>query len=443
MAKAATVRETTEGGARRSRLPGFHRLSAEERRRALCREGWLTPDGARLLAERAGIDEAIADTLSENVVGVHGLPLGVGLSFRVNGRDFVAPMAIEEPSVVAAASNAARLVLGAGGFTADADAPVMIAQIHLLDVPDFDRARAALLEARGAILARGNEAIPEMCRRGGGLRDIDPRLLERTASCCTVAVHLLADVRDAMGANALNALAEALAPTIRALAGGRTALRILSNLADRRRVRVRVRLPVALLGHAGFSGEAERDGIAEAARIAALDPYRACTHNKGVMNGVDAVALATGNDWRQVEAGAHAWAARTGAYRPLSEWHAEPDGALAGSLEMPLALGTVGGAARVHPGVRLALAMSGVESAAELSMLAGAAGLACNLAALRALATEGIQRGHMALHARSVAAEAGAQGDEIDRVALALAREEDCRPVRARELLAALRGGCT
>lgn len=436
---AATASDSP--GFRQSRLAGFYRLSIEERRAALSAQGWLTTDGARLLARQGGFDESVADNMSENVIGVHGLPLAVGLNFRVNGRDLVAPMSVEEPSVVAAASNAARLAREAGGFIAEADDPLMTAQIQLLDVPSASSAVEKISAHRAELVDQANRVLPQMVRRGGGVRDVEVRVLEETGAGSMLAVHFLVDTRDAMGANLLNTLAEAMAGPVQALTQGRVGLRILSNLSDRRRVRVRVRIPVENLATPSWSGDRVRDGIVEASRFAELDPYRATTHNKGIMNGVDAVVLATGNDWRAVEAGAHAWAARNGSYAPLAIWRTEEDGALSGFLEMPLALGIVGGAARAHPGVRLALELAGVESASELAMLAGAVGLASNFAALRALATEGIQKGHMALHARSVAVEVGAAPDEVEHVALEMAREGDYRPERARVLLNQLRLG--
>ena len=297
----------------------------DERRTALTREGWLTRDAALLLARHAGFEEVIADTMSENVVGVHGLPLAVGLNFRVNGLDYVAPMTVEEPSVVAAASNAARIALAAGGYSAEADAPLMISQVQLTGVTDVEGARRGLADRQTELVRQANEVIPQMVRRGGGVRSIELRVLEpapaehpNAGSMC--AVHLIVDTRDAMGANLLNTLAEAMAAPLQSVCGGRIGLRILSNLADRRCVRVTVRLPVEQLKQDGYTGERVRDGIVSASRFAEVDPYRACTHNKGVMNGVDAVVLATGNDWRAVEAGAHAFAARSGTYRPLAIW---------------------------------------------------------------------------------------------------------------------------
>jgi hydroxymethylglutaryl-CoA reductase len=439
--QSATQPATPE---RSSRLPGFYRLSVEERRTALTKEGWLSREAAQLLARHAGFEEAIADTMSENVVGVHGLPLGVALNFRVNGRDHVAPMSVEEPSVVAAASGAARIALAVGGYTAEADAPLMIAQVQLIGVPDVEAARQALTARSADLLQQANDVVPQMVRRGGGVREIEFRLLEpapvdRPGAGSMCAVHLIVDTRDAMGANLLNTLAEAMAAPIQSVCGGRIGLRILSNLADRRCVRVSVRLPVSQLAQDGYSGERVRDGIVNASRFAEVDPYRACTHNKGIMNGVDAVILATGNDWRAAEAGAHAYAARSGVYRPLAVWTVGDNGDLIGKLEMPLALGIVGGAARAHPGVRLAIELAGVSSAQELAQLAASVGLASNFAALRALATEGIQKGHMALHARSVAAEVGAVGSEVELLALELAKEGDFRPERARTILHQMR----
>jgi hydroxymethylglutaryl-CoA reductase len=438
----ATALPASDGRSERSsRLPGFYRLSVEERREALTKEGWLSREGAMLLARHAGFEEAVADTMSENVVGVHGLPLGVALNFRINDRDFVAPMSVEEPSVVAAASNAARIALSAGGYAAEADDPLMIAQVQLTGVPDVAAARERLIARHEELVQQANEVIPQMVRRGGGVRGIELRELTPAAggAGAMCAVHLIVDTRDAMGANLLNTLAEAMAAPLQSVCGGRIGLRILSNLADRRCVRVSVRLPVAQLALDGYSGETVRDGIVNASRFAEVDPYRACTHNKGIMNGVDAVVLATGNDWRAVEAGAHAFAARSGVYRPLAVWTVAENGDLLGRLEMPLALGIVGGAARAHPGVRLAIDLAGISSARELAQLAACVGLASNFAAVKALATEGIQKGHMALHARSVAAEVGALGNEVELLALELAREGDFRPERARTILHQMR----
>lgn len=421
---------------RSSRLSGFHRSSPGERRRRLVESGWLSTADAALAVQAAGFSETHADAMVENAIGVHGLPLAVALNFVVNGRPRVVPMAVEEPSIVAAASYAAKLVGEGGGFEADADLPVIAAQVQLLGVADDDAAVAAIEARRVELLEAANALIPRMVERGGGAVDLEVRRLEAHMLC----VHVYVDCRDAMGANTVNTVAEGLAPRLAALAGATPGLRILSNLADRRRVRVSCRVPTSALASDGFpDGGAVRDAVVAAQRFAELDSYRAVTHNKGVMNGVDAVLVACGNDWRAVEAGAHAWAARSGRYGPLTRWSQGSDGALVGSIELPLAANTVGGAAGVHPGVQLALRLAQPESAVDLAVLAAAAGLASNLAALKALATEGIQRGHMALHARRVAVEGGAEGELIELVAAQLAREGVYRKERASEVLVELR----
>jgi hydroxymethylglutaryl-CoA reductase len=365
------------------------------------------------------------------------VPLGVALHFRLNGQERLVPMAIEEPSVVAAASYGARMVAAGGGFRSVADPPLLAAQIQLLEIADPERALARIEAERDVLLAEADAALPALRARGGGARDIETRILAPGMIC----VHVYVDCRDAMGANLVNTVAEAVAPSLAAITGGRIGLRILSNLADRRKVTVRATVPPHALASATCpDGGAVRDGVLEAQRFAELDPYRATTHNKGIMNGVDALLVACGNDWRAVEAGAHAYATRTGRYRPLSRWWSGASGALEGELVMPLAASTVGGAARTHTGVRLALRLARTGSGPDLAMLAGAAGLACNLAALRALSTEGIQRGHMRQQARRVAAEAGAAGERIELVARRLSEERVYRPERAREILSALGG---
>jgi hydroxymethylglutaryl-CoA reductase len=417
---------------RSSRLSEFSRLTPKERRSRLVDARWLAPQDVPALSSLAGFDEAQADAMVENVVGLHALPLGVATNFQVDGVDRLVPMAVEEPSIVAACSFAARLVREGGGFTANADPPLLAAQVQLLDVPDEGRAIEAIRGAQAELLELADRQVPRMKERGGGAREIEVRILEPGMLC----VHLLVDCRDAMGANTVNTVAEGVAPRLAELSGGRYGLRILTNLSDRRKVEIKVRVPAKALASKGFEdGEKVRDGIVAAQRFAELDPYRAATHNKGIMNGVDAVLLACGNDWRAVEAGAHAFASKGGSYQPLTRWRQAEDGALEGTLVMPLAASTVGGAARNHPGVKLALRMAGVESAQDLAVLAACAGLAANLAALRALSTEGIQKGHMALHARRVAAEAGAEGELIDLVAAQLSREKAYRPERAAQIL--------
>jgi hydroxymethylglutaryl-CoA reductase len=381
-----------------SRIPGFQRKSITERRDAVAEFAGL--DSAELAAlDRGGIEPALADRIIENVIGVYALPLGIAANFLINGRDYLIPMAVEEPSIVAGASYMARLARESGGFSAEADEPEMIGQIQILDVKDPAAARRALESHREEILAAAAEADPVLRQAGGGPRGMECRAIERF-----LVLHLVIDVRDAMGANAVNTACERVAPLAEKITGGRARLRILSNLADRRLARARCAIPPAALAFEGWRGEAVRDGVVEAYAFAAADPYRAATHNKGILNGVDAVVLATGNDWRAVEAGAHAYAAREGRYAPLSTWECDPSGRLAGFLEMPVAVGTVGGGTRVHPVARTALKILGVRSARELAGVIAAVGLAQNLAALRALATEGIQRGHMRLHARQTAA---------------------------------------
>jgi hydroxymethylglutaryl-CoA reductase len=378
---------------RSSRYPGFHRLGLAERRAELGRLAGLSV--ADLEKLEAPLSLATADRMVENVVGLGALPLGVALNFVVNGREVLVPMCIEEPSVIAAASHAARLVREGGGFSAESEAPVMIAQIEVRGVPDAGGARARLEGAREELLAAADAAHARLKERGGGAVGLEVRVLAPDR----LAVHIHLDCRDAMGANLCNTAAEALGPRVAEIAGGVPGLRILSNLADRRRVRVRAAVPGTALVRDGLSGDEVARAVEEASRFAELDPYRAATHNKGIMNGVDAVALATGQDWRALEAGAHAYAARSGVYAPLSRWRAEP-GMLRGEMEIPVPVGVVGGALRLHGGARLALQIVGAESATALGEVIAAAGLATNLAALRALGTEGIQRGHMALHRR-------------------------------------------
>jgi hydroxymethylglutaryl-CoA reductase len=322
----------------------------------------------------------------------------------VNDRDVLVPMVIEEPSVVAAASHAARLAREAGGFRAEADEAVMIGQVQVVDVPDIEQARQAVLEAKADLVAAGNRPDSTLVRLGGGIRGVEARVLPETRLGAMLIVHLLVDVRDAMGANAVNTACEAIAPAVERLTGGRAVLRILSNLADRRLARASCRVPLAALRHDRLDGADVARGIMEAQAFAEADAYRAATHNKGILNGVDAVALATGNDWRSVEAGAHAYAAREGRYRPLTDWWLDARGDLVGQIELPLALGIVGGTTRAHPLAQVALKLLGVSSARELAAVVAAVGLAQNLGALRALAAEGIQQGHMKLHARKQSA---------------------------------------
>jgi hydroxymethylglutaryl-CoA reductase len=384
-----------------SRIPEFRRLSLADRRRELAACAELSADDLALL-DTGGIAAADAARMIENVVGIYALPLGVALNFQINQRDYLVPMAVEEPSVVAAASYAARMVRAGGGFSATADLPVMIAQIELRDVGDPPSARARIEAARAEILALADSCQSVLVSVGGGARDLEVRHVTGSTQNRLV-VHLHVNCRDAMGANSVNTMAETVAPRLAELSRGRVGLRILSNLADHRLVRVSASVPFAALASekGGSAGSDVAEGVAAASRFAEDDPYRAATHNKGIMNGVDAVVMATGNDWRGVEAGAHSYAARDGRYRPLATWKVEGE-SLVGRLEMPMAVGTVGGTLQVHPGARLALRILRVSTSEELGMVIGAAGLGQNLAALRALATEGIQRGHMTLHKRAV-----------------------------------------
>jgi hydroxymethylglutaryl-CoA reductase len=400
-----------------SRLTGFYQRSIEERLALLAEGAGLDADEIVILRD-AGLGLERADRMIENVVGLYALPLGIATNFQVNGRDVLVPMAIEEPSVVAGASLAAKLARAGGGFQAHATEPVMIGQMQVLDLADPWAARFALLHHKQRLLEAANQVDPVIVGLGGGARDVEVRVLEESPVGPMLVVHLLYDCRDAMGANAVNTAVERLAPLVEEISGGRVVLRILSNLADHRLARAHCAIPVEALAFDDFEGPGVARGIVEAWAFAASDPYRAATHNKGIMNGVDAVLIATGNDWRAVEAGAHAYAARSGRYTSLSTWNFdEGAGRLTGTLELPLAVGTVGGATRAHPVARVALKILGVGSARELAEVIAAVGLAQNLAAIRALATEGIQRGHMSLHARQVAMAAGATGEAVARVA--------------------------
>jgi len=372
----------------------------------------------------------------ENVIGTFSLPLGIARNFRVNGRDIPIPMVVEEPSIVAGASFMAKLALGNGGFFAHSTAPEMIGQIQVLDLDDPPSARMKLLAHEDALLAEAAEVDLILMKLGGGPKDLEVRIIEESPIGPFLVVHLIYDVRDAMGANAVNTAVERLALTIEGITKGRVLLRILTNLADRRLARAWVTIRTQDLAFDNFSGEEVRDGIIEAWSFAVSDPYRAATHNKGIMNGVDPIVIATGNDWRAIEAGAHAYAARFSTYTSLSTWGKDAKGDLVGTLEMPMAVGTVGGATHVHPAAEANLRMMGIQSASELAEVIVAVGLAQNLAALRALATEGIQRGHMSLHARQVAIAAGAEGAQIDQLAARLVAEKTIGVDRAKIILA-------
>lgn len=418
-----------------SRLSGFHKQSVTERVARVAGIVGLDAADRALLADTGSLPAELADHLIENLVGTMAIPLGVATNMKVDGRDVLIPMATEESSVVAAVCNAARQCYDSGGFVTSMSGTLMIAQIQLVNVGDPENARLTILERGADIRAICDECDPILVKLGGGFRELEVRVLP-TRSGPMVITHIIVDTRDAMGANAVNTMAEKLAPSIAQWTGGRTYLRILSNLADRRLARARCVWRAADIGGADV-----RDGIVLASDFADADPYRAATHNKGIMNGVSAVVLATGNDTRAVEAGAHAYAARGGRYSSLTRWEVTRDGDLAGSLELPMAVGLVGGATKAHPMARVALKMLGVTSAEQLARIVAAVGLAQNFSALRALATTGIQKGHMALHAHNIAMMAGALGAEVDAVAQRLVAGGKVRLDLAEAELAALRTG--
>jgi len=424
----------------RSRIPEFYRLSVEERVRAVHERGLLTGSDFRALATgKHTLDLEAADKMIENVVGVMGLPLGLGMNLRVNDKQYIVPMAVEEPSVLAALSSASKLVGQCGGFETEATDPILIGQIQVVRVPDLDQAKRALTERRQEVVNLANSLHPNMVARGGGAQDIELFVHPLPSSGKPMlVVHLLVNTCDAMGANLVNGMCEGVAPLIESITGGEVFLRILSNLTDRALVRARCKIPVESLVGRGYSGEEARDGIIMAGEFAEVDPYRAATHNKGIMNGIDPVAIATGNDWRAIEAGAHAFAARSGRYTSLTKWSADENGNLCGSLEMPIKVGTVGTAVESNPTAALNLRLLGVESAIELAQVMGAVGLAQNFAAIRALATEGIQKGHMTLHARSVVTAAGSPPEIFDEVLDRLILSGEIKVWKAQEIVAEL-----
>lgn len=422
-----------------SRLPNFRSLTPAERFAHIVQIAKLSEDEAALVTSPGALSVELANGMIENVIGTFELPFGIAGNFQINGRDVIVPMVVEEPSVVAAASFMAKLVRECGGFETSSTGPLMRAQVQVLGITDPHGARQALLRHRADIIDVANSRDKVLIGLGGGCRDIEVHVFPDTARGAMIVMHLIVDVRDAMGANTVNTMAEAVSPLVEKLTGGTVRLRILSNLADLRLARARIRLTPDVLKTKERSGEEIIEGILDAYTFAAIDPYRAATHNKGIMNGIDPVIVATGNDWRAVEAGAHAYACRDGRYTSLTRWEKDRSGALVGSIEMPMPVGLVGGATRTHPLARLSLKIMDVKSAQELGEIAVAVGLAQNLGALRALATEGIQRGHMALHARNIALVAGASGDEIDTIARQMADEHDVRTDRAMALLEELR----
>lgn len=418
-----------------SSIPQFRNMDPDVRRAAIGAAAGLSQDDLDTLAGADQLSLETANGMIENVIGKFELPLGVATNFTVNGKDYLIPMAVEEPSVVAAASYMARIVRENEGFRTSATAPIMRAQIQVLRPADVESAIENLNAARDELITLANAKDKVLIGLGGGCKDIEVHSFPDTPVGPMVVLHLLVDVRDAMGANTVNTMAETVAPRVAELARGEVRLRILSNLADKRLVTAQVRIDPVTLDTSMLKGPDVAIGIVEACALAMIDPYRAATHNKGIMNGIDPVVLATGNDWRAVEAGAHAYAARNGRYTSLTRWELDSDGMLLGTLEMPMALGLVGGATKTHPAAQAALRLLNVASATELAEVIAAVGLAQNMAALRALSTEGIQRGHMALHARNIAIAAGAKGAHVDAIATQLAASGDISVDHATRLL--------
>ena len=422
-----------------SQISGLYRLDVGQRIDRLEQQGLLSAEDASALREgRHVLLPAAADRIIENVIGVFGLPFAIAPNFIINGTDRLAPMVVEEPSIVAGLSFAAALARRSGGFHAHCDESLLAGQVHLTDISDVGSAEERINAAADDLLRAANAVHPRLRNRGGGVRGIEVRRLSLPGGDTALAVHLLVDTRDAMGANLVNTICETVAPRIAEICGGKVAMRILSNLADRSLVTARVSYATERLAVDDLDGKTVRDAIVMTSDIAAADPYRAATHNKGIMNGIDAVAIATGNDWRAIEAGAHAYAAIDGTYRPLSRWSVGDEGALVGEIRVPLKLGIVGGTVAANPAAAVGLRITCVNSATELAELMAAVGLAQNFAALRALATSGIQKGHMRLHARSVVAAAGVEDERFDEVVEQLVAGGEIRESRAREIAARL-----
>ena len=419
---------------RTSRIPGFYKLTVDERVDLVAAWAGLSADEADIL-RTGGLSNELAANMIENVAGTFKLPLGIAANFLINGKEYLVPMAVEEPSVVAAASNSARQIRAGGGFTTSASDPIMIGQIQVLDVPDISAAETAIANAKHELMAVADQLPNSIKPFGGGCRDIITRHIADSAVGPMLIVHLHYDCRDAMGANAINTTLEYLAPRIADLTGGRTLLRILSNLADRRTVTAKCTVPKDALATKTMDGAQIAQRIAEANAFAVVDPYRAATHNKGIMNGIDPVCIATGNDWRAIEAGAHAYAARSGQYSALTDWHVDSQGDLYGEITLPAAIGIIGGATKVHPSAKVALKILGIQSASELAQVIASVGLAQNLGAIKALSTVGIQSGHMKLHARQVAIAAGAEGKQIQAIADQLVADNNVTVGRAAEIL--------
>lgn len=420
-----------------SRIPGFYKMDVNQRRELLEEQLNLTLEKKDTLYSNEALDLEKADKMIENVIGTFQLPLGLGLNFLINNKEYKIPMAVEEPSIIASASYIAKLVRDAGGFKTEATERVMIGQIQVVGCEDFNLAKKTILEHKEELIELANEAYPSLQKRGGGAEDLDVRLLNESESIYSqmLVIHLYVNTCDAMGANIINTMVESIAPNVEVLTKGKVYLRILSNYANRSLAKATCTIPKELLATEGFSGEEVRDGVIQAYEFAASDPYRAVTHNKGIMNGIDPVIIATGNDWRAVEAGAHAYASKDGHYGSMTTWSKNEAGDLVGELELPMSLGIVGGASRVHPMAKLVYDILDVESASELAQVVVTVGLAQNLGALKALVTDGIQKGHMGLHSRTVAMSAGATGEMIDIISKQMVSEDQIRVGRAKELL--------
>jgi hydroxymethylglutaryl-CoA reductase len=417
-----------------SSYSGFFKLTPEQRLKEVAEFCNLTDQERNILTDPGAIGVDTVDHMIENVIGMFALPMGVGINFLVNGKDYVVPMVIEEPSVVAAASNMAKLARLNGGFTASNSGSVMIAQIQLINIADPFNAKIKILEQKEKIMAMCNEKDPVLVKFGGGMTDVEVRVIDSQVGKMVI-VHLKVNTLDAMGANAVNTMAEFISPFLEEITGGTAGLRILSNLAVHRLARSRVVVSKEALG-----GEDVVDRVIVAYAFAMADPYRAATHNKGIMNGITPVVMATGNDTRAIEAGAHAYAARSGQYTSLTTWEKNANGDLVGTIELPMAVGLVGGATKIHPAAQIAVKILGVKTAAELGEVIASVGLAQNLGAVRALATEGIQKGHMALHARNIAAVAGATGELLERVVKQMVADKKVRLDYAEELVEKYKG---
>lgn len=415
----------------RSDISGFYKLSPEKRRETLKEETSLTEEDMDKLEDFGALGEKDANDMVENVVGAHPLPLGIATNLRVNGEDYLVPMAVEETSVVAACSYGAKLARKNGGVEAETTAPEMIGQIQVNGVESFEEFSKTIKENEERLIDEANAADETLVKFGGGVKEIEVRDIDKDK---TAVLHLIVDVRDAMGANTVNTMCETVAPTIEKLTDAETNLRIISNLADRRLARAEVEFSFDSLEREEMSGKEVAESIVDASKFAEADPYRAATHNKGVMNGMDAVCIATGNDFRALEAGVHAYAARRGQYEPVTEWWIE-DGKLKGRIEVPVAVGTVGGITSVHPTAEISQKILDVESSQELAEVMASVGLLQNFAALRALATEGIQKGHMKLHAKNIAKQGGAEGKEIEEVARKMVEEDEITQDKAEEIL--------